>query len=82
MLVFCLVIAACDSRVAKEAKEAYDSGDYSRVVSLLEDERDLDEETSEMLSVSKAHAAGSHEVRGSNPLISTKKNAGQRHKRF
>lgn len=57
MLVFCLAIAACDSGVAKEAKEAYDSGDYSRVVSLLEDERDLDEEASEMLSVSKAHAA-------------------------
>lgn len=59
----CLAVAACGSGNSKsaqeenKAQEAYQAGNYSEVVGMLEGEQSLGEEAAEMLSVSKAHVA-------------------------
>lgn len=57
VLVMCLSFYGCDSENVKKAKDDYANEEYAKVVKDLKGEKDLDDETKEILAISKAHVA-------------------------
>lgn len=55
ILLFCFLLASCTSTNVKKATEAYENKDYVAVVELIGNEKDLDEESSKILAISKAN---------------------------
>lgn len=54
-LIMVLMLCACDSEEVKQAKEAYANGDYAKAVELLSKEKDLNQDTQDILIISEAN---------------------------
>lgn len=54
-IVMALVLCACDSQEVKDAKAAYEEGDYAKTVELLSKEKDLNQDAQDILIISEAN---------------------------
>lgn len=54
-IIMTLVLCACDSQEVKDAKAAYEEGDYAKTVELLSKEKDLDQDAKDILIFSEAN---------------------------
>lgn len=55
VLTMAIVFCACDSQEVKDAKAAYEEGDYAKTVELLSKEENLNQETQDILIISEAN---------------------------